>query len=325
MNPSLTDVLGILVGHATDERGATGVTVVLAPEGGMACGVYVRGRATGSRELDACRPDSLAGRVDAIALCGGSAYGLAAADGVMRWLESRKRGFTVGPGVVPIVPAAVVFDLLPCGTFDARPTPEMGMQACGAAATLVPEGSVGAGTGCTVGKVLGPRTAMKGGIGTWSVRSGDVVVGALAVVNAFGDVTDAQGNVIAGARKESGGFVGSASYLGKGGMTQGSIAPPYRTSAHHTTLVVVATNVQLSRQALVNVARAGADGLARRIVPIGTMFDGDVVFACSAGAVEAQAIQVEQLAREAVETAVERAVRLARGRDGIPGLGDSGT
>ncbi|HWO87795.1 MAG TPA: P1 family peptidase, partial [Gemmatimonadales bacterium] len=172
MNPSLTDVLGILVGHATDEKGGTGCTVVLAPEGGMPCGVFVRGRATGSRELDACRPDSLAGRVDAIALCGGSAFGLAAADGVMRWLESRKRGFTVGPGVVPIVPAAVVFDLLPCGTFNARPSPEMGMQACGAAATLVPEGSVGAGTGCTVGKALGPKMAMKGGVGTWSVRAG---------------------------------------------------------------------------------------------------------------------------------------------------------
>lgn len=322
MNPSLTDVLGILVGHATDEKGGTGCTVVLAPEGGMPCGVFVRGRATGSRELDACRPDSLAGRVDAIALCGGSAFGLAAADGVMRWLESRKRGFTVGPGVVPIVPAAVVFDLLPCGTFNARPSPEMGMQACGAAATLVPEGSVGAGTGCTVGKVLGPKTAMKGGVGTWSVRAGEVVVGALAVVNAFGDVTDAQGNIIAGARKEAGGFVGTAAYLAKGGLTQGSIAPPYRTSSHHTTLVVVGTNVKLSRQALVNVAKAGADGLARRIVPVGTMFDGDVVFAGSTGVVEGHAVQVEQLARESVEMAVERGVRQARGRDGIPGLAD---
>ena len=322
MFPSITDVLGILVGHATDERGGTGCTVVLGPEGGMPCTVFVKGRATGSRELDACRPESLAGRVDAIALCGGSAYGLAAADGVMRWLESRKRGFAVGPGVIPIVPAAVIFDLMPCGVFDARPTPEMGMQACGAAATFVAEGSVGAGTGATVGKAVGAQFAMKGGVGTWSVRAGDVVTGALAVLNAFGDVTDAQGNIIAGARKASGGFIGSASYLAKGGMTAGALSPPYRTSAHNTTLVVIVTNARLGRIQLGGVAKAGGDALARRISPIGTPFDGDVLFACSAGAIEAPPIQVEQMAREAVEIAVERAVRAAKGRDAIPGLAD---
>ncbi len=328
MFPSITDVLGVTVGHATDEPGGTGCTVVVAPPSGMACTAFVKGRATGSRELDACRPESLAGRVDAIVLTGGSAYGLAAADGAMRWLESRKRGFVVGPGVVPIVPAVAIFDLLPCGRFDARPTPEMGMQACGAATTTVIEGSVGAGTGATVGKALGPSKAMKGGVGSWSVRAGEVVVGALAVCNAFGDVCDAQGNVIAGARKDSGGFVGIASYLAKGGLTQGAIAPPYRTSApHQTTLIVVATNVAMSRLHLANVARAAADGLTRRVTPVGTMFDGDVIFACSAGPVEALPIQVEQMAREAAEVAIERAVRLAKGRDAIPGLGDekSGT
>ncbi len=323
VHPSITDVLGVLVGHATDEKGGTGCTVVLGPDKGMPCAVHVKGRATGSRELDTCRPESLAARVDAIVLTGGSAYGLAAADGVMRWLESRRRGFAVGPGVIPIVPAAVIFDLLPCGVFDARPTPEMGMQACGAAQTFVAEGSVGAGTGATVGKAAGPQFAMKGGVGTWSVRSGDVVVGALAVVNAFGDVTDAQGTVIAGARKQSGGFVDSAAYLAKGGMTAGALSPPYRTSsAHNTTLVVIATNVALGRVQLGGVARAGGDALARRIVPIGTAFDGDVVFACSAGDAEAPPIQVEQMARESVETAVERAVRAAKGRDGVPGLAD---
>ncbi len=324
MFPSITDVFGVLVGQVTDEAGGTGCTVVLAPESGMPCTAFVKGRATGSRELDACRPDSLAGRVDAIVLTGGSAYGLAAADGVARWLESRKRGFVVGPGVVPIVPAAVIFDLLPCGRFDARPTPEMGMQACGAASTTVAEGSVGAGTGATVGKALGPLKAMKGGVGTWSVRGGDVIVGALAVVNAFGDVTDEKGAILAGARKDAGGFVGVASWLAKGGLTQGAIAPPYRTSSggHHTTLVVVVTNVALGRLALGNVARAAGDGLARRILPVGTMFDGDVIFACAAGTIEAPPIQVEMLAREAAEMAVERAVRLAKGRDGIPGLAD---
>jgi len=323
MFPSITDVLGVLVGHATDEHGGTGCTVVLGPEGGMPCTAFVKGRATGSRELDACRPESLAGRVDAIVLCGGSAYGLAAADGVMRWLEAGKRGFAVGPGVIPIVPAAVIFDLMPCGLFDARPTPEMGMQACGAAGTIVAEGSVGAGTGATVGKAVGASFAMKGGVGTWSVRAGDLVTGAIAVVNAFGDVTDAQGSIIAGARKESGGFVGCASYLAKGGMTAGALSPPFRTSqAHNTTLVVIATNARLGRVQLGGVAKAGGDGLARRISPIGTPFDGDVLFACSAGTVEAPPIQVEQMAREAVEMAVERAVREAKGRDGVVGIAD---
>lgn len=323
MFPAITDVLGVLLGHATDDKGGTGCTVVLAPDGGMPCTAFVKGRATGTREIHACRPEALAGRVDAIVLSGGSAYGLAAADGVARWLESRKRGFAVGPGVIPIVPAAVIFDLLPCGVFDARPTPEMGMQACGAAGTTVAEGSVGGGTGATVGKAVGPQYCMKGGVGTWSVRAGDVVVGVVAVVNAFGDVHDAQGHVIAGARKASGGFVGSAAYLSRGGMTAGALSPPYRTSqGHNTTLVVVATNAKLGRLQLDGVAKAAGDGLARRIVPIGSPFDGDVIFACSAGSVEAPPIQIEQMAREATEMTVERAVRLAKGRDGIPGLAD---
>lgn len=319
--PALTDVAGITVGHATDGDGGTGCTVVLAPQHGMPCIAYVKGRATGSRELDVCRPDALVERVDAITLCGGSAFGLAAADGVMRWLESRKRGFPVGPGHVPIVPAAVIFDLLPIGQFGARPTPEMGMQACGAASKMFEEGSVGAGTGATVGKALGPALSMKGGVGTWSVHSGEVVVGALAVVNALGDVTDATGEIVAGARKESGGFAGTAAYLARGGITQGALAAPHRVS-HNTTLVVVATNAKLTRISLGGVARAAADGLARRIVPIGTPFDGDVIFACATGAVDGLAIQVEQLAREATEVAVERGVRAAKGAGGIPGLAD---
>lgn len=317
MPPAITDVPGILVGHITDAAGGTGCTVVLAPPEGMPCTVFVRGRATGSRELDACRPESLAGRVDAILLTGGSAYGLAAADGVMRWLEERGRGFTIGAGVVPIVPAAVVFDLMPLGRFAARPGPEMGAAACAAAAAAVPEGAVGAGTGATVGKALGLEHAMKGGVGTWSERAGEVVVGAIAVVNAFGDVLDASGHVLAGARRPDGSFAGAAAFLAGGGKPGGSVS-----AAHHTTLVVVATNAALDRLALGGVARAGADALARRIVPSGTAVDGDIVFACSAGKLQATGMQVEQMARMAVETAVERAVKMAKGRDGIPGLAD---
>ena len=318
MPPSITDVPGILVGHATDAAGATGCTVVLGPSAdGMPCTAFVRGRATGSRELDACRPESLAGRVDAIVLTGGSAYGLAAADGVMRWLEQRGRGFKIGAGVVPIVPAAVVFDLMPLGRFDARPTPEMGAAACDAAGTPVAEGSVGAGTGTTVGKAFGLEQAMKGGVGSWSERAGEVVVGAIAVVNAFGDVLDAAGKVLAGARQGDGSFVGSAAFLAGGGRPGGSLS-----AAHHTALVVVATNVALDRLALAGVARAGADAIARRIVPSGTAVDGDVVFACSAGEAQAGAMQVEQMARLATEMAIERGVRTAKGREGIPGLAD---
>ena len=321
MPPALTDVPGLLVGHATDAAGGTGCTVVLAPESGMPCAVFVRGRATGTREIEACRPESLAGRVDAIVLTGGSAYGLAAADGVTRWLEAHQRGFAVGPGVVPIVPAAVIFDLLPCGRFDARPTPQMGGQACETAGPQVAEGSVGAGTGATVGKALGPATAMKGGVGSWSVRAGEVIVGALAVVNAFGDVTDAAGKILAGARSDDGKFVGTASYLARGGITRGALSPPHRISTN-TTLIVVATNVALSRLALAGVAHAAGDGMARRIVPVGSAFDGDLVFACSAGTLDALPIQVEQMARDATEMAIERGVTQARGRDGVPGLSD---
>jgi L-aminopeptidase/D-esterase-like protein len=317
MCASIADVPGILVGHATDAPGATGCTVVLAPPEGMPCTVFVRGRATGSRELDACRPESLAGRVDAVVLTGGSAYGLAAADGVARWMEARGRGFKVGPGVVPIVPAAVVFDILPLGDFHARPTPDMGAAACDAAGPVVAEGSVGAGAGVTVGKVLGFEWAMKGGVGTWAARAGDVVAGALAVVNAFGDVLDDSGRVLAGARRPAGGFAGSADYLAGGGVPGGALR-----AAHHTTLVVIVTNAALDRLALGGVARAGADALARRVVPSGTAVDGDIVFACSAGSLPAPAFQVEQLARVATEMAVERGVRLAKGRDGIPGLAD---
>ncbi len=316
-SPSLTDIAGVLVGHATDEAGGTGCTVVLAPPGGMPCTAFVRGRATGSRELDACRPDALAGRVDAVVLTGGSAYGLAAAEGVVRWLAARGRGFAVGPVTVPIVPAAVVFDLGPCGSPEARPDAAMGEAACAAAGRLVAEGSVGAGTGATVGKALGPANAMKGGVGTWSVRGGGVAVGALVVVNAFGDVTDGAGTILAGARTDEGRLADAAAYLARGGTPFGALA----RAAHQTTLAVVATDAALDRLALGGVARAAADGLARRIVPVGTPFDGDIVFACSCGTAAGTALQVEQLARQAVETAVERAVRAARGRDGIPGLG----
>ena len=283
--------------------------------------VAVLGRATGTREIHALAPEHLVDRVDAILLAGGSAYGLDAAAGVMRWREERGRGFPVGVGVVPIVPAAVVFDLAPCGRPDARPSPAMAHAACGdARSSGVGEGSVGAGTGATVGKGRGPAGAMKGGVGCATVREGDLVAGAVAVVNAFGDVRDAGGRILAGARDPAGAFADTASLLARG------LSPErFAAAARNTTLCVVALSAPLARVALGGVARAATAALHRRITPCGTAFDGDVVFALSPhDGPAAQPLQAEALATMALERAIERAVRLARGRDGIPGLADAG-
>ena len=314
---SITAVPGLTVGHWTDLPRATGCTVVLAPEGGMRAAGAVRGRATGTREIDALDPRHLVNHIDAILLTGGSAYGLGAADGVMRWLRERHRGLPLGPaGVVPIVPTAVIFDfdLGPGGKADRWPTPDDAYRACGAASTAVPEGTVGAGTGATVGKALGPRRAMKGGVGTWAARRGDIVVGALVVLNSVGDILDGTGAIVAGARGPDGRFAGALEHFAAGG------APFGRTN---TTLAVVATNAALDRTALESLAHAAGDALARRIVPYGTLFDGDVVFAVStAAAAPATPLQVEALAALVVPVAVERAVRLARGVGDVPGLAD---
>ena len=285
------------------------------------------GRATGSRELHTASPDHLVdGRIDAIMLTGGSAYGLDAAAGVMRWMEERGRGFNVGPGVVvPIVPAAVVFDLAPFGRFDARPTPQMAYDACESATTRdIAEGSVGAGTGTTVGHLYGPAGSMKGGFGGSVIVSGDgrVTIAALAVVNAFGDVRDANGTIIAGARARNG-------FADMANVTRGGEVPPPARFGElrlkNTTLCVVASSVPLSSQSLQQVARAAGAALFRRITPTGTSFDGDTVFAVSPAEGEPPALAnvlIESLAVMALEQAIERAVRTARGRDGIPGLAD---
>lgn len=316
--PALTSVPGLLVGHATDPEAWTGLTVILGPPEGMRAAVYVRGRATGTRELDALSPQHLVPAIHAIVLTGGSAYGLGAADGVMRWLAERRRGFDVGVSVVPIVPAAVIFDLAPLGRADRWPTAEDGYAACERADRDPAEGSVGAGTGATVGKVLGAAGAMKGGLGLWAARSGEVVVGALAVVNPFGDVRDSTGRILAGARGPSG-FVDTARYLASGGAPAGSFA----RAGGNTTLAVVGTNARLDRLQLREVARAACDALARHITPVGTAFDGDVVFAVSVGEqAVASPLMVELLAQQALGGAVERAVRLAKGTPQVPGLAD---
>lgn len=318
-NLSLATVPGITVGHWTHASGGTGCTVILAPPGGMRAAAAIRGRATGTREFDALSPRHLVPHIDAVLLTGGSAYGLGAADGVMGWLRERGRGLPVGPhAVVPIVPAAVIFDLPPDGA--ARwPGPAAGVAACEAAGTELAEGSVGVGAGATVGKVLGLDHAMKGGVGTWAVRAGDVVVAALVVVNALGDVRNADGTILAGARSDGGAFRDARAYLAEGGTLFGRMAG----TVSNTTLAVIATNVVLDRVPLEELARSGCDALARRITPYGTLYDGDICFALSTAAVQPSGpLQVEALAAEAVATALERAVRLARGTPQVPGLAD---
>ena len=314
--------VGLAVGHASDERGATGVTGLRGVDGALRGAACVFGRATGTRELEALDPTHHAGRVDAIMLTGGSAYGLDAAAGVMRWMEERKRGFEIGRGVVPIVPAAVIFDLGPLGDFSARPTADMAYTACDAATTRdIVEGSVGAGTGATVGKGAGPANAMKGGFGAAVRTSGEAVVCAVAVVNALGDVRDGGGRIIAGARGEKGEFLDSAKtlarYTAMPAMGGAAVTP------QHTTLCVVATNMTLERSELAQLARAAGAALFRRITPVGTSFDGDVIFAlCPPDGPRGALMPLEINAAAALEDAIERGVRQARGRDGIPGLAD---
>jgi L-aminopeptidase/D-esterase-like protein len=284
----------------------------------MRAAAALRGRGTGTRELDALDPRHLVGHVDAILLAGGSAFGLGAADGVMRWLRERRRGFPVrADTVVPIVPTAVIFDLGNTGAAPAWPGPDDAVRACDAAGVDVAEGALGAGAGATVGKAAGLEWAMKGGVGCWAVQAGAVIVGALVVVNAVGDVRDGRGTILAGARNPSGGFLDAQRFLAQGGTPFGRDPEP----TTNTTLAVVATNAALDKVALEALAHAASDALARRITPYGTLYDGDVVFAASTAAVRpASPLQAEALAAEVVPAALERAVRLARGNPVTPGL-----
>jgi L-aminopeptidase/D-esterase-like protein len=316
--------LGIAVGHATDREGATGLTVVRGIDRAFRCAAVVIGRATGTRELHAASPFHLVDRVDAVVLTGGSAYGLDATAGAMRWMEERGRGHPVGAGVgvVPIIPAAVIFDLAPLGSFTARPTPAMAYEACDTATSSgITEGSVGAGTGATVGKAGGLPGAMKGGVGIGIASSANVTVAAIAVVNALGDVRDASGAIIAGARGADGQFIDGARLVAEGGVRR-KFAD---RALQNTTIAVVATTACLPRVELSQLAQASSAALFKRITPTGTSYDGDVVFGvCPLDGPTAPSTQVEGLAVMALEQAVERAVRLATGRDGILGLADGG-
>ena len=312
----LTDVPGILVGHVTDSNALTGCTVVLCGSNAVG-GVDVRGSATGSVELDALHPSHVAPHVHAIALAGGSAFGLEASCGVRRALERRGIGFDTGVARVPIVPGAILFDL-GIGKAGVRPDRDMGEKAVAAAsADAVAEGNVGAGTGATVGKIFGMKQAMKSGIGSASLTLGSgVMVAALVAVNALGDVIDPEsGRIVAGARVSATGpeFVNSAAAMRHG---TGS-GPAFRGN---TTLAVVATNAKLDRVQINKVAALASLGVARTISPVNTMSDGDITFALSLGNESATVDAVGVAASEALAMAVLRAVRAAKTAGGIPGL-----
>jgi L-aminopeptidase/D-esterase-like protein len=317
---SLTDVAGVKVGQFTDTRRPTGVTVVLVERGAI-CGVDVRGGAPGTRETDLLDPRNLVDRVHGVVLAGGSAFGLDAATGVVRYLEEKGVGFPTGAGPVPIVPAAVLYDLL-VGDPKVRPDAAAGYEA---ARTATPgpvlEGSIGAGAGATVGKLFGFGSAMASGLGTASLRLPNrAVVAALVAVNAVGDVVDpATGQVVAGARAPEGrGFRRALDALAAG-------RPPGAPLAgQNTTLAVVATNVVLNKAQAGKVAQMAHDGLARAIHPVHTPWDGDVVFALSTGevALDSPDLVVGSLAAEVLSRAVLRAVRAARGRPGLPAAAD---
>jgi L-aminopeptidase/D-esterase-like protein len=316
MDDAITDVAGIEVGHATDAAALTGCTAVVCRAGAIA-GVAVRGAAPGTRETDLCRPGTLVERAHAVVLCGGSAFGLEAASGVARALAAAGIGYDAAGIRVPIVPAAVIFDLA-LGEV-AWPDVEAGRRAAGAASVAPPaQGCVGAGTGATVGKVLGMERATKSGIGTASADTGGAVVGALVVVNAGGDVVDpATGAIVAGTRRPD-----EDRYADSVALVRGGFDPP--PPLEQTTLAVVATDAPLTVEQANHLASVAHDGLARTIRPVHTMHDGDTVFAISTGPGDAAALSPVEVTRvavfavDAVERATLAAVRHATSAGGLP-------
>lgn len=322
------DIQGVSAGHWTDREGATGCTVVLAPEGATAS-VEVRGMAPGTRETDLLSPLATVFQIQAVILCGGSAPGLGAADGVVQYLEERGLGYATPYAAIPLVSGAVIYDL-GVGEPGRRPRADAGYAAAeaamagitaassGAEPPELEEGSVGVGTGATVGKVLGETGWMKGGFGAAALTlPGDVRVAALTVTNAFGDVLAEDGSILAGARA-AGGFVDACRFL----LTQHHY-PLFERAGQNTTLSVVVTNADLRKVECLMVARMAHDGLARTISPVHTPVDGDAVFVLATGQRPASIFQVGIAAVDVVSAGVRRAVRLATSLAGVPALSDA--
>jgi L-aminopeptidase/D-esterase-like protein len=319
----LTAINGIRVGHATDLEGITGCTVILC-EGGATAGVDIRGGASGTSEIGVLDPMHITPTIHGLVLSGGSAFGLEASSGVRRFLEQHEVGFDMRSARIPIVPSAILYDL-GIGNAHARPSREMGEAAAAAAFASKPhavieEGNVGAGTGATVGKINGMNFAMKGGLGTavWNLsgKFAGIQVAAMAAVNAFGDVLDAQGKVLAGARKtpDGKGFANTARL-----MLDGAEA---KFEGGNTTLAVVATNAKLTKVEATKLAQLAQAGVIRAISPVHTTRDGDTIFSLSTGALPAIDINALGIAAaEVLAEAIRRAVRKAKNLGGVPGLG----
>jgi L-aminopeptidase/D-esterase-like protein len=316
MSKGLTDVAGIRIGHHTMAGRPTGCTVILIDGEGAVGGVSQRGGAPGTRETDLLDPLNLVDRVNAVVLAGGSAFGLDAAQGVVRYLEERQVGFKTAAGVVPIVPAAILYDLAFGGDAKIRPNADCGYRAASAASnTAVAEGNVGAGAGATVGKMGGRRAPMKGGLGSASITlPNGLVVGAIAAVNAAGDVIDPRtGQVVAGVRNPDGTLADVRKLL-----TTGALVPQVRPG-ENTTIGVVATNARLTKEQANRVALMADDGLARAINPSHTIADGDTVFAVATGTWtgDVNVSVVGALAAEAMSEAIVRAVAKADSLAGV--------
>jgi len=314
---NLCDVPGVLVGHATDSNGVTGCTAVLFEgEDGAIVGVDVRGSSPGTRETDRLGPVGAVRPTHALLLTGGSAFGLSAVDGVVRFLEEKDVGLDMGVVRIPLVSAAVLFDVV-VGDPSVRPDAAMGYEAASSATSGdFAQGSVGAGAGATVGKVLGMDRAMKGGLGSASAYpGGGLVVGALAAVNAFGEVRDPQTRkVLAGPRLKDGTLGDTVELLPQ--------AAARLRWGESTTLGIVATNARLSKPQVNKVAQMGHDGLARAVYPVHTTVDGDVVFAASTGRLEATPDVVGAWGARVLEEAIVRAVLAAEGVAGLPAARD---
>jgi L-aminopeptidase/D-esterase-like protein len=307
---------GFTVGHWTDREGGTGCTVILAPDEALAAG-EIRGGGPGTRESDLLSPAAGARATHAVLFTGGSAYGLSAADGVVRWLEARGRGYRTRLGhLVPLVPAAVIFDL-PLGDPAARPGPDAGAAACDAATREPERGTVGAGTGAAVGKLLGPAGWTKGGVGLASDQTGGATVAALAVVNAFGDVLAEDGTVLAGPRRGDG-FAATTELL-----RTGDIPEPELSAREATTLVCVMTDARMTKTEAWLLARGANNGIARAVDPSHTAVDGDAAFVLAAGDAEAHPLALAALVPHVVAAAIRDAVRSATTLHGCPAIAGS--
>ncbi|MEA4826810.1 MAG: P1 family peptidase [Clostridium sp.] len=303
---NFTDIEGIKVGHAQDLEAATGCTVIICEEGAVA-GVDVRGGAPGTRETDLLNPINMVDKVHGILLTGGSAFGLDAASGVMQYLEEKGIGFDVGVTKVPIVCGAALFDLV-IGSHKIRPDKKMGYEACiNSQNKGCLEGNIGAGTGATVGKVLGPEFSMKGGLGTYTIKVGELIVGAMVAVNCLGDVIEPKtSRIAAGVLSED-----KKSFRN----TEDIMVAKYDNKKNlfngNTTIGIIATNAKLTKSEINKVASMGHNGFARAIYPVHTMFDGDTIFSMATGKVQADINVVGLLGARAMEKAIISAVKNA--------------